>query len=123
MLNKTKGQLEADISVQIIQFEKEYLGRGPKEVKTFIIQDMILVRLKGILSPAEEKLAAETDGAQLVKEIRRRLIESSRKILENIIVELTNTKVKTLHTDISTRTGERAIIFIMNRNIEGDFSR
>jgi uncharacterized protein YbcI len=123
MLDKTKGQLEADISVQIIQFEKEHLGRGPKEVKTFMIQDMILVRLKGILTPAEEKLATETDGTQLVKQIRRRLIESSRKILENIVVELTNAKVKSIHTDISTRTGERVIIFVMDRNIENNFKQ
>ena len=121
MINRTKGQLEADISALITKFEKEHLGRGPKEVRTFIIQDMILVRLKGILSPAEEKLAKETDGIQLVKQIRRRLIESSRKVLENIIMEKSNAKVRTLHTDISSRTGERVIIFVMDRNIEEDF--
>ncbi len=120
-MNKTKGQLEADISAVLTKFEKEHLGRGPKEVKTFIIQDLILVRLQGILSPAEEKLAKESDGIQLVKQIRRRLIESSRKVLENIIFEKTNAKVRTLHTDISTHTGERVIIFVMDRNIEGDF--
>ena len=121
MMNKTKGQLEADISAQLTKFEKEHLGRGPKEVKTFIIQDLILVRLQGILSPAEEKLAKENDGIQLVKQIRRRLIESSRKVLENIIVEKANANVRTLHTDISTHTGERVIIFVMDRNIEEDF--
>ena len=120
-MNKTKGQLEADISALLTKFEKEHLGRGPKEVRTFIIQDMILVRLQGILSPAEEKLAKENDGIQLVKQIRRRLIESSRKVIENIIVEKTNAKVRTLHTDISTHTGERVIIFVMDRNIEEDF--
>jgi uncharacterized protein YbcI len=123
MLEKTKGQLEADISEEVTKFEKEHLGRGPKEVRTFIIQDMILVRLKGILSPAEEKLAKENDGIQLVKQIRRRLIESSRKVLENIIMEKSNAKVRTLHTDISSRTGERVIIFVMDRNIEEDFKQ
>ena len=122
-MNKTKGQLEADISAVLTKFEKEHLGRGPKEVKTFIIQDLILVRLQGILSPAEEKLAKESDGIQLVKQIRRRLIESSRKVLENIIVEKANAKVRTLHTDISTRTGERVIIFVMDRNLEEDFKQ
>lgn len=123
MPNKTKGQLEADISVQIVQFEKEQLGRGPKEVKTCIIQDLILVRLKGILSPAEEILVTESDGPQIVKQLRRRLIESSRKVLENIIEELADAEVKSLHTDISTRTGERVIIFVMDRNIEVDFNK
>ena len=120
-MNKTKGQLEADISAQLTKFEKEHLGRGPKEVKTFIIQDLILVRLQGILSPAEEKLAKENDGIQLVKQIRRRLIESSRKVIEKIIVENANANVRSLHTDISTHTGERVIIFVMDRNIENDF--
>jgi uncharacterized protein YbcI len=118
MLDKTKGQLEADISTLITKFEKENLGRGPKEVRTFIIQDLILVRLKGILTPAEEKLISEVDGAQIVKQIRRRLIESSRSILEKIIEEKLNAKVITLHTDISTRTGERIIIFGMDRDVE-----
>ena len=118
MINQTKGQLEADISTQITKFEKENLGRGPKEVRTFIIQDLILVRLKGILTPAEEKLISEVDGAQIVKQVRRRLIESSRSILEKIIEEKINAKVITLHTDISTRTGERIIIFGMDREVE-----
>ena len=122
-MNKTKGQSEAEISTLFTKFEKEHLGRGPKEVRTFIIQDMILVRLQGILSPAEEKLAKENDGIQLVKQIRRRLIESSRKVIENIIVEKVNAKVRTLHTDISTHTGERVIIFVMDRNIEEEFKK
>ena len=121
MSNETKGQFEADISALITKFEKEHLGKGPKEVKTFIIQDIILVRLQGMLSPAEEKLAKENDGIQLVKQIRRRLIESSRKVLENIIVEKANAKIRSLHTDLSTTTGERVIIFVMDRNIEEDF--
>jgi len=118
MMNKTKGQLESDISTQITKFEKEHLGRGPKEVRTFIIQDLILVRLKGILTPAEEKLVSEVDGAQIVKQIRRRLIESSRSILEKLIEEKIDAKVITLHTDISSRTGERVIVFGMDRNVE-----
>ena len=118
MLDKTKGQLESEISAQITKFEKEHLGRGPKEVRTYIIHDLILVRLKGILTPAEEKLVSEADGAQIVKQIRRRLIESSRSILDQLIEEKIDAKVVSLHTDISSRTGERIIIFGMDRNIE-----
>ncbi len=80
---KSKGQFEADISAAVTQFERDHLGRGPKEARTFIIQDMILIRLKGVLTPAEEKLAAEKDGAQLLKQVRMRLIESSRPLLHD----------------------------------------
>ncbi len=80
MTNRTKGQVEADISTAMTKFEKEHLGRGPKKVRTHIIEDVILIRLIGVLTPAEQKLATEVDGAQIVKQTRRRLIESSRSI-------------------------------------------
>jgi len=54
-MNKSKGRLEAEISTAVTKFEKEYIGRGPKESKSFIIEDMVIIRLKGILTPAEEK--------------------------------------------------------------------
>lgn len=120
---KTKGQLEADISAAITQFEREHLGRGPKESRTFIIQDMILIRLKGVLTPAEEQLAAEKDGAQLIKQVRMRLIESSRTLLEKIIQEKTGAAVTSLHTDISSRTGERVLVLCLNKNLEEELKK
>jgi uncharacterized protein YbcI len=118
LVKKTKGQLEAEISTAVTQFERDHLGRGPKEARTFIIQDMILIRLKGVLTPAEEKLAADRDGAQLIKQVRLRLIESSRPLLEQIITEKTGAVVTTLHTDISSRTGERIFVLCLNKNLE-----
>ncbi len=110
----TKGQLEDNISKAIIQFEKEFLGRGPEEVKTFILGDLILVRLKGILSPAEQHLANNHEGKMLVKQVRIQLIEKSRTMLEEIIHTLTNRSVISLHTDISTMTGERIFVFVLD---------
>ena len=120
-MQKTKGQLEAEISAAITRFEKEHLGRGPKEARTFIIEDMLLIRLKSILTPAEEHLAEDTEGAQLIKQIRRRLIETSRPLLEQMIQEITGAKLISLHTDISTRTGERIFVLHLDKNIEADF--
>ncbi len=110
----TKGQLEDSISKAIIQFEKEFLGRGPEEVKTFILGDLILVRLKGILSPAEQHLASNHEGKMLVKQVRIQLIEKSRTMLEDIIHNLTYRAVISLHTDISTTTGERIFVFVLD---------
>lgn len=110
----TKGQLEDSISKAIIQFEKEFLGRGPEEVKTFILGDLILVRLKGILSPAEQHLASNHEGKMLVKQVRIQLIEKSRTMLEDIIHNLTHRAVISLHTDISTTTGERIFVFVLD---------
>ncbi len=120
---KSKGQLEAELSAAITQFEREYLGRGPKEARTFIIQDMLLMRLKGVLTPAEEKLALEKDGAQLIKQVRMRLIESARPLLEQLVLEKTGAEVTSLHTDISSRTGERVFVFGLNKNLEEEMKK
>ncbi|MFQ6009280.1 MAG: DUF2294 domain-containing protein [Candidatus Zixiibacteriota bacterium] len=123
MMNKTKGQIEADISAAITQFEKDHLGRGPKEARTFIIQDMVLIRLRGVLTPAEEKLAKDEGGAQLIKQMRMRLIESSRPLLVEIIEEKIDAKIRTVHTDVSTRTGERVFIFGLDKNLENELKK
>lgn len=118
MPDKTKGQIEAEISKAITKFEIEYMGRGPKEVKTYLIQDMVFVRLKGVLTPAEQQLAKSREGKLLTKQIRVRLLEDAKVLLEQIIVDITGARVISMHTDISTTTGERVVIFTVTENLE-----
>ena len=116
-MTKTQGQVEAEISEAMINFEKEYMGRGPEETKTYLIDDMVLVRLRGVLTPAEKQLAKadeDTRGRALIKQVRIELLERGRMLLETIIRDITGKKVKSLHTDISTLTGERVIIFTLD---------
>lgn len=112
----TKGQIEAEISEAIIKFEKEYMGRGPDETKTYFLDDIIVVRLQRVLTPAERQLAkadASSKGRALVKQIRTELLEKARPLLEKAISGITDRKVISLHTDISTVTGERIIVFTL----------
>ncbi len=116
-----KGQLEAKISEAMIKFEKEFMGRGPKETDTLIIKDAVLIRLKGVLTPAEEQLAKTSDGADLIKKTRVQLLEVARALLRNIILEITGCQIRSLHSDISTKTGERVIVFVLDQNLESRF--
>ena len=122
-MKKTKGEVEAQISEAIIRFEKEYMGRGPRETKTYIIDDMILVRLQGVLTPAEEQLTKTNEGADLIKKARVSLLESAWMLLEKIVFEITDCKMVSLHSDISTKTGERMIIVVLDRNLEHEFKK
>jgi uncharacterized protein YbcI len=115
-MNKSKGQIEAEITEAIIRFEKEFMGRGPLEARTYLVDDMILVRLKNVLTQAELKLADapdRKDGGELIKRIRIALLEQGRPLLESTLEDIVGVEVKSLHTDISTRTGERIILFSM----------
>jgi uncharacterized protein YbcI len=115
----TKGELEAKITKEIVRFEKEYLGRGPIDARTYLINDMVLVRLRGVLTPAEEKLSKNKEGQVLVRDVRRQLFATSRPILEGFIKEILNTDLIDLFSDISTDTGERIIVLTVKK----DFGR
>ena len=115
--------MEAEISRQMTQFAREHVGRGPENVRTHIFEDVVFVRLSGVLTPAERRLAGEPDGARLIKEMRLRLMETSREALERLIANATGRGLVSLHTDLSTRTGEQIAVFVLDGNLEQSLSR
>ena len=121
MPQSTRGEVEASLANAIIQFEKEHLGRGPAEARVFIIEDLILVRLRGVLTPAEMSLAQTADGHSLIKQVRRQLLEGSRQILDEIVQRVAGCHVVSLHTDISVKSGERVIVFTVAEDLEERF--
>lgn len=117
---KTKGQIEAEISEAIIKFEREYMGRGPETARTYLLDDLVIVRLQGVLTPAERQLArsdSEGHGRALIKQVRMELVEKARPLLDTIVRDITGQTIKVLHTDISTVTGERIIVFSLSGRV------
>ena len=121
MINMTKGQMESKISEALIKFEKEFMGRGPRETVGYIIKDVIFIRLKGVLTPAEEQLAKTSEGAKLIKETRVELLESGIALLGKIVFDITGCEVTSMHSDICTKTGEKIIVFVLDRDLEIEF--
>jgi uncharacterized protein YbcI len=113
---KTSGEIEAAVSQGMSRFEQEYMGRGPKDVRTHLIDDLLVVRLKGVLTAAEQHLVKTLQaekGRDLLKQVRVQLIEAARPIVEAMVVEITGVKVTSLHHDISTATGEEIVVFTL----------
>ena len=122
-MTQSKGQIEAQIAAAITTFEREQMGRGPREVRAWIVEDMILVRLKDVLTPAEKRLTDDPNGRYMLKGLRTRLIENSRRVLDELIESLTGVSTVSLHSDLSIRTGERMIVFTLAENLEARFRR
>lgn len=120
MIRKTKGQIEAEISKAVVAFEREYMGRGPTDIKTNLVKDMVLVRLKGILTPAERQLV-KVEGVELIKQVRAKLLERGQALLKESVEKITGLPVTSMHSDVSTKTGERVIIFILSEDVEEKF--
>ena len=114
----SKKKLEAEISASFIKFQRELLGRGPQEAKTYIVQDMVITRFKGVLTTEEKHLVSHDKGKILVKKMREVLREMYCHEFEKILENLTHCKVLSSHSDISTKMGERIEVFIMDKNLE-----
>ena len=116
MAMKTQGEIEAAVSQGVSRFEQEYMGRGPKDIHAHLIGDLLVIRLQGVLTAAEQQLVkalpAET-GRDLLKQVRTHLIETARPLMEAMVQEVTGAKVLSLHHDISTVTGEEVILFTL----------
>ena len=113
---KTQGEIEAAICEGISRFEQEYMGRGPTDIRTHLIGDLLVVRLEGVLTAAEQQLVkslAGEKGRDLLKQVRTQLVETARPVIETMVQEITGVKMVSLHHDISTVTGEEIVLLTL----------
>lgn len=113
---KTLGELEAAICAGVSRFEQDYMGRGPKTIHAYLIGDLLVVRLQGVLTAAEQQLVKSLPadkGRDLLKQVRTHLVETARGTMEAMVQGVVGVKVLSLHHDISTTTGEEVILFTL----------
>jgi uncharacterized protein YbcI len=113
---KTQGEIEAAVCEGITRFEQEYMGRGPKDIHAHLLGDLLVVRLHGVLTAAEQHLVKSLPaekGRDLLKQVRTHLLETARPLLEAMVQEITGIRVISLHHDISTVTGEEVVLFTL----------
>jgi uncharacterized protein YbcI len=113
---KTQGEIEAAVCEGMSRFEQDYMGRGPKKIHAHLIGDLLVVRLEGVLTAAEQQLVKTVPpekGRDLLKEVRTQLMETARPLMEAMVQEATGVKVLSLHHDISTVTGEEIVLFTL----------
>ena len=116
---KTQGEIEAAICERISRFQQEYMGRGPKDIHAHLIGDLLVVRLRGVLTTPEQHLVRSLPaekGRELLKQVRTSLIETARPVMEAMVQEITGVKVLSLHHDLSTVTGEELVIFTLTES-------
>ena len=117
LIMKTQGEIESAISEGMSRFEQDYMGRGPKHIHAHLIDDLLIVRLQGVLTAAEQHLVKSLPGDKgrdLLKQVRTHLIETARPRMEAMVLAITGVSVLSLHHDISTTTGEEMVIFTLS---------
>jgi len=117
-MRRRQSRSEAAISDEMMAFQHEFVGRSPDRIKTRIVEDLVIVRSFGVLTPAERQLATSYEGRRLIKAMRQQVLEAGRSVLERIIQKHTGAEVVSVHSDISTKSGEWLDVFVLDRSIE-----
>jgi uncharacterized protein YbcI len=117
-MKRRQSRLEAAISDEMMAFQHEFVGRGPDRIRTYAIEDLVIVRSFGVLTPAEKQLSRSFEGRRLIKAMRQQVLEAGRSVLEGIVEEHTGAKVVSVHSDISTKSGEWVDVFVLDRELE-----
>ena len=78
---RTLGELKAAVCEGVSRFEQDYMGRGSKSIHTHLLGDLLVVRLQGVLTDAEQQLVKSLSaekGRDLLKQVRTHLVETAR---------------------------------------------
>lgn len=121
--SKTRGQVEAEISDAMVKLQRERTGRGPNQTHTYIVEDMVIVRMQEVLTPAERQLTGKPYGQSLVKQFHQQMHEIARHDMEQLIEQVTGCRVNSIHSDVSTKTGEQISIYVLDHNLESILPR
>jgi uncharacterized protein YbcI len=117
-MSRRQSRSEAAISDEMMAFQHKFVGRGPDRIRTRIVEDLVIVRSFGVLTPAERQLATSFEGRGLIKAMRQQVLEAGRPVLEGIVNRHTGVEVVSVHSDISTKSGEWLDVFVLDHSIE-----
>jgi uncharacterized protein YbcI len=118
LMKRRQSKVEATISDEMMAYQHEFVGRGPDGIRTRIVEDLVIVRSFGVLTPAERQLATSFEGRRLIKAMRQQVLEAGRSVLERIVQKHTGAEVISVHSDISTKSGEWLDVFVLDRSAE-----
>ncbi len=118
----SKGALEADVAAAITRFHREQQGRGPGEVRAFLVGDMILVRCSQIFTPIEAHLSASDEGRKLIKSARQELRSINHDEIETVIGDLCGCIVARSYCDLNVEAAEQIEVYALEKNLEKQFA-
>jgi len=87
------------ISSELVKTMKDYYGKGPISAKSYMVDDLLFVVMRGGLN-ASEKYLLEQDEVDAVRQYRQTFENRMKKTLSEKIGELTGRKVVNFNSQI-----------------------
>ena len=118
MAKVTRGTIEAQVANAVVQFQREQHGRGPADVRVYLIGDLVLVRSTGIFTATESHLSASDEGRRLIKSARQELRAIVRPDLEALVGRMTACNVVRSYGDVDVGAAEQMEVFVLDADLE-----
>ena len=115
---RRQSKAEAAISDEMMAHQHEFIGGGPDRIRNRMVEDLVIVRSFGVFTAAEKQLATSYEGRRLIKAMPQQVLEAGRPVLENIVQKHTGSEFVSIHSDISTKSGEWMDVFVLDRSVE-----
>lgn len=101
------GRLLAQISTSIVAILREHYGRGPMKAKTYALDDIVVVVMRGMGFTALEQTHMDSGHPARVVEMREQFQEVMAERYREMIEEL---------------TGRRVVAFLSQAHVEPDIT-
>lgn len=113
------GRLLAAISTSIVGILRERYGRGPMKAKTYALDDIIVVVMRGSGFTALEQTIMDSGEPQRVVELREDFQRMMAERYQNMIEELTGRKVVAFLSQAHIEPDITMEVFFIDRPLEG----
>lgn len=107
----TNRSMAEQIAQAATAFQQERTGHPPKSVNVVLSGDTLVVTLHGALSPAEQAMAQNADGAAKVREFHQQLFLNASETLRQEIRRITGMNVREASAEVEPTSGAVVHIF------------
>lgn len=112
--------VEEEFSQEITALLRTHLGLETIEAQAHFVDDLILIRVRGVLTPAEISLAERSDGQELVEGTLYQLFETTRPFVGKLVRESVGRDLLNLRFYLDTVTGEQLILVWVDTALSPD---
>jgi len=119
----TKASVEEDVRAGVMRYHREQQGKEPDWSHAHLHGNVIHIYSRGIFTPTEEALLAQTNGRKLVTAARRELRSLTRDVADECVRRATGCQVLRSFYDLDVRVGEQMEAYILDEDLEQRLNR
>jgi len=118
LMGKSNSTMEQQIARAASAFEQQRTGHVPKSASALLSEDILLITLRGALSPAEMTLAKTPAGITQLQEFHRQLFANASGALWQEIEKITGVEVCEATAEIETIAGAITQVFATGTTVQ-----